>query len=413
MTGQNRDSDRRSSSARSPTRARGRIRIVGYESDVDALVDHEGDADTHVGRESEADHRRDTADVRDGGDHGTADGTTVGDHRRTDPDRPSYRSRPRLERTWRRFRSNRAATIALLVVGTMALLALFARPLEVSTMGYTVTVQPFSLAPHDPTARYVGPAYEPPTLHAPWEAQFWKPAAWRHPFGTDAAGRDVFSRVLVGARYSLSIGLLAVGLALAVGIPVGAVAGYYGGWIDELCMRLVDTLYAFPFLVLAIALVAVLGSGFWNLIFALVVTGWLGYARLIRGEVLSITEREYVLAARSLGATDRRILAVHVVPNALAPVLVQATLNVGTIVLAAAALGFLGLGLEPGTPEWGTMLASGRESLVRGHWHVTVFPGLAIFLFVLAINLVGDAAGDALQDGTGRSNPETEKRRLR
>ncbi|MDQ2049855.1 ABC transporter permease [Natronolimnohabitans sp. A-GB9] len=338
-----------------PTTERGRIRIEGFEEAVD-----------------ETD--RDGVDV-------------------WDDDRRSER-RGRLEDVWRRFRSNRSAMVGLGVVAGLVFLTVFARPLEFSTMGYTITVQPFSLAPHDPSEMYVGPANAGPSL--------------AHPFGTDWAGRDQFSRVLAGGRFSLSIGAIAVALALLVGIPLGAIAGYAGGWVDELVMRLVDTLYAFPFLVLAIAIVAVLGQGYWNLVAALALTGWIGYARLLRGEVLAVKEREYVTAATALGVPDRTVVFRHVVPNAIAPVIVQATLNVGTVVLSAAALGFLGLGLDPSTAEWGAMLSRGRDSLVHGHWHVTVFPGLAIFLFVMAINLVGDGLNDAL-DPQG----ETVERRRR
>jgi peptide/nickel transport system permease protein len=291
---------------------------------------------------------------------------------------PATDTLDRRARALARFRRDRAAVAGLAVIAVMALLAVFARPVEVGG----VVVQPIALAPYDPSASGVAPAYRPPSLS--------------HPFGTDWAGRDVFSRVVYGGRYSLSIGVIAVGLALLVGVPLGAIAGYVGGWVDEAIMRLVDVLYAFPFLVLAIALVAVFGQGFWKLVGALVAVGWIGYARLIRGEVLSVVERDYVLAARAVGASDRRILRRHVVPNAIAPVVVQATLNVGTVVLSAAALGFLGLGLQPGTAEWGSMLSAGRDTLVGGEWWVTVFPGLAVFFFVLAINLVGDGVRDAL-----------------
>jgi len=289
----------------------------------------------------------------------------------------------RWRRAWRRFRRDRVAVAGLAVIGVMALLAVLARPVEVGD----VVVQPLALAPYDPAASGVADPYRPPSLS--------------HPFGTDWAGRDVFSRVLYGGRYSLSIGAIAVALALAVGVPLGALAGYVGGWVDETIMRLVDVLYAFPFLVLAIALVATFGQGFWKLVGALVAVGWIGYARLLRGEVLSVVEREYVLAARALGVRDRHILVRHVVPNAVAPVVVQATLNVGTVVLSAAALGFLGLGLPPGTAEWGSMLSAGRDTLVGGEWWVTVFPGLAIFLFVLSINLVGDGVRLALDPESG------------
>ncbi len=295
---------------------------------------------------------------------------------------------------WRKFRRNRLAVVGLLILLGMGLLTLFARPLEVTTAGYTFTLQPFSLAPYDPSQNGVGPPNAGPSLS--------------HPFGTDWAGRDLFSRVLVGGRLSLGIGLLAVGLALTIGIPLGALAGYTGGWIDELIMRLVDTLYAFPMLVLAIAIVAVAGQGIWTLILALVVTGWIGYARLLRGEVRRLKDREYVLAAKALGATDRRIIRHHLLPNAIGPVIIHATLGVGTVVLAAAALGFLGLGLEPGSAEWGSMLARGRSSLVQGHWHITVFPGAALFVFVLSINLVGDGVRNALEGRTeGRIKSET------
>jgi peptide/nickel transport system permease protein len=160
-------------------------------------------------------------------------------------------------------------------------------------------------------------------------------------------------------------------------------------------MRVVDTLYAFPFIVLAIAIIAILGRGYWEMVLALVLVGWLPYARIIRGEILSVKENEYVLAAKALGARDRTVISRHIVPNAMAPVIVQATLSVGSIVLAAAALGFLGLGLPPSSAEWGTMLQVGRSSLARGNWWITFFPGLAIFLFVMAINLVGDGVRDA------------------
>lgn len=284
----------------------------------------------------------------------------------------------RWARAWRRFRTNRTALFGLAVIAIMAFAAIFARPIIVEG----VAIQPFSLAPHDPGASNFQALNQPPSLE--------------HPFGTDWAGKDMFSRVLYGGRFSLTIGVIAVGLAVAVGVPLGAIAGYFGGWIDEIIMRIVDILYAFPFLVLAIALIAVLGQGFWKLIGAVVLVSWIGYARLIRGEILSVKENEYVMAAKALGARDRAIIFRHIVPNAMAPVIVQATLGIGTIVLAAAALGFLGLGLEPGTSEWGSMLSAGRDTLTQGIWWVTVFPGLAIFFFVLSINLVGDGIRDAL-----------------
>jgi len=296
----------------------------------------------------------------------------------------------RREKAWRRFKRNRSATLGLVILGVMVFVAVFARPIVVSVAGMDVPIQPLQLAPHGTDTNLVA-SDSPPSLE--------------HPFGTGQLGRDILSQVMVGARYSLAIGIIAVGLAVFVGVPMGAVAGYYGGWVDETVMRLVDVLYAFPFLVLAIVVIAVLGQGFWKMIFALVVVGWIGYARLIRGEILSVKENEYVLAAKALGTRDRSIIFRHIVPNAMAPVIVQATLNVGTIVLAAAALGFLGLGLQPGTPEWGTILSEGRDAVISGRWWVTVFPGLAIVTFVLAINLVGDGVRDAMdpQDTGGET----------
>jgi len=294
----------------------------------------------------------------------------------------------RRTKAWNRFKQNRSAIIGLAILAFMVFIAVFARPIQVSLLGEGFVIQPFQLAPHDTDTNLVA-GNQPPTAE--------------HPFGTSDLGRDIMSQVMVGARFSLAIGVIAVGLAVGIGVPLGAIAGYYGGWVDEAVMRLVDILYAFPFLVLAIVIIAILGQGFWNMIAALVIVGWIGYARLIRGEILSVKENEYVMAAKALGARDRSIIFRHIVPNAIAPVIVQATLAVGTIVLAAAALGFLGLGLQPGTPEWGTILSEGREAVIRGYWWVTTFPGLAIVVFVLAVNLVGDGVRDALdpQDEVG------------
>lgn len=294
----------------------------------------------------------------------------------------------RRARAWRRFRRNRSALVGAAILAFMMFVAVFARPIAVEALGESLTIQPFRLAPYT-TDTNLAASNTPPSL--------------AHPFGTGRLGRDVLSQVMVGARFSLTIGVVTVGLAVLVGVPLGAVAGYYGGWIDEAIMRLVDVLYAFPFLVLAIVVVATLGQGFFRMVLALVIVGWIGYARLIRGEILSVKGTEYVTAAKAMGAHDRTIIFRHVVPNAMAPVIVQATLRVGTTVLAAAALGFLGLGLSPGSPEWGTILSSGRTAVIDGRWWVTVFPGLAIVAFVLAVNLVGDGVRDAMDpQETGR-----------
>lgn len=293
-----------------------------------------------------------------------------------EPTLESEEGKGRLYYAWQRFKGNRLAFVGFVIIVAMVGAAIFARPLEV----FGTTVQPISLV-GDPASQNLLDARQAPS------GEYW--------FGTDWAGRDIFARVLYGSRFSLSIGFIAVSLALFIGVPLGAIAGYYGDLVDEIIMRIVDMLYAFPFIVLAIAIIAILGRGYWEMVAALVIVGWLSYARIIRGEILSIKENEYVLAAKALGARDRSIIGRHIVPNAMAPVIVQATLSVGSQVLAAAALGFIGLGLEPGSSEWGTMLNVGRDSLARGEWWITFFPGFAIFLFVMAINLLGDGVRDA------------------
>jgi peptide/nickel transport system permease protein len=279
--------------------------------------------------------------------------------------------------------------IGFWIVAIMVLVTIFARPIEIAG----VIVQPISLAPYDPqTILYLEPGvdagrYDPPSL--------------ANPMGTDASGRDMLSRVMVGGRASISIGFVVVFLTAGFGLVYGAIAGYYGGWIDEIMMRLVDTVFAFPALVLALVIVAILGGGYWQLVAAFVFPGWAGYARLIRGEILSVKQNQYVTAARALGARDRSVIFKHVVPNAVAPLIVQASLSIGTVVIGVAALGFLGLGFPPGTPEWGTMLDQTRETIIQGPggsipWWATVFPGGAIFLFVMSMNMIGDGVNDAL-----------------
>jgi ABC-type dipeptide/oligopeptide/nickel transport system permease subunit len=226
-------------------------------------------------------------------------------------------------------------------------------------------------------------------------AQVLKPPSLHFPFGTDYLGRDILTRILYGGRLSLLIGLLAVVLGLAVGVPLGAVSGYYGGWADLIIQRLADILLAFPGFLLSLSLVAMLGVGLQNVIVSVAVGAVPSFIRLVRGSVLTIRELTYVEAARSVGVRDRAILFGHVLPNAMAPVIVQATLNLGTAILIAAGLGFLGLGVPPGTPEWGTMLGEGRNYIFRA-WYLETFPGLAIFLAVIGFNLLGDGLRDAL-----------------
>jgi peptide/nickel transport system permease protein len=215
-----------------------------------------------------------------------------------------------------------------------------------------------------------------------------------HMFGLDELGRDILARVLAGARISFLVGLTVVSVSASLGTVLGAVAGYFGGVADDVISRVIDVLLAFPGLLLAIALVAVLGPSLGNVLFALTIIGWVGYARLVRGQVLRAREFEYVQAARAAGATAPRILWRHVIPTAIPAVVVQATLGMAGAIVGEAALSFLGLGVQPPTPSWGTMLNGGRAHLLDAP-HLTIFPGLAIALLVLGFNFLGDGLRDA------------------
>jgi peptide/nickel transport system permease protein len=216
-----------------------------------------------------------------------------------------------------------------------------------------------------------------------------------HPLGLDELGRDILARILAGARISFFVGLVVVGISAAVGTAVGAIAGYFGGVADDLISRAIDTLLAFPGLLLAIAIVAVLGPSLLNVLVALTLIGWVGYARLVRGQTLRARELDYVQAARALGASTGRILWRHIVPAVVPAVVVQATLGMGGAIVGEAALSFLGLGVQPPTPSWGTMLNGGRAHLLDAP-HLTVFPGLAIALLVLGFNFLGDGLHDRI-----------------
>jgi peptide/nickel transport system permease protein len=237
------------------------------------------------------------------------------------------------------------------------------------------------VAPYDPSDQQLPLRLAPPSA--------------AHPFGLDELGRDVFARVLAGARISFLVGVVVVGISASVGTLIGSAAGYFGGAVDELISRIVDVLLAFPGLLLAIALVAVLGPSLGHVLVALCVIGWVSYARLARGQALKLREQDFVLAARSLGAGAGRILWRHVIPGALPAILVQATLGMAGAIIGEAALSFLGLGVQPPAPSWGTMLSGGRAHILDAP-HLTIFPGLAIAAVVLGFNFIGDGLRDLM-----------------
>jgi peptide/nickel transport system permease protein len=241
------------------------------------------------------------------------------------------------------------------------------------------------------------PLQDPDTVDTPNRLR--PPLSPGHALGTDEFGRDLLSRLVWGARVSLLAGVGTAGLAMAIGVGLGIVGGYYTGWVETLVMRATDILMAFPYILLAIAIVAGLGPGLRNAMIAIAIVGFPFYTRLVRGIVLSVREREFVEAARALGSSDRVILARHILPHLLSPVLVAFSLDVGAKILATAGLSFLGLGTQPPTADWGSMLATGRQFVILRP-HVVLLPGLAIFVMVLALNLVGDALRDLLDPRT-------------
>lgn len=270
-----------------------------------------------------------------------------------------------------RFRRNHLA-----VGGMVVVLALFA----VSLLWWGFEFQDVNI-PHDPNATNV-------------EERLLAPG-WRNPFGTDQLGRDVLSRMLRGARISLTVGFVSVGISITIGVLVGSLAGFFGGWVDTLLMRFVDVVMAFPSFFLILTVVALLKPNFWNVIIVIGITGWTGTARFVRAEFLSLKERDFVQAATALGIPARRVIFIHMLPNAMAPVLVSATLGVATAILTEAGLSFLGFGVQPPNPTWGNILTEGRLYIFDAWW-LTVFPGIAILVTVLAFNLFGEGMRDAL-----------------
>lgn len=280
-------------------------------------------------------------------------------------------SRGPLAEALLRLRKNKIAVAGLVIICIFLIMALFA---------------PF-IAPHDPLEQSLYDKLKPP---------FWdEKGDWTYPLGTDDFGRDLLSRIIYGSRISMIVGVVAVAIALFFGTLAGAVAGFYGGRIDNLIMRLMDILLAFPPILLAIVIVAFMGPSLRNAMVAIGVVNIPRYARLVRGSVMEEYSKDYVQGARALGARDPRLIFIHILPNCLAPLIVQTTLGFASAILEAAALSFLGLGAQPPTPEWGAMLANGRALILRAWWAVT-FPGIMILLAVLGFNLLGDGLRDAL-----------------
>lgn len=279
---------------------------------------------------------------------------------------------------WFYFSQNKGAVVGLAVFLLIVAIAVFA-PV---------------FAPHDPILQNRQALLLPPF----WEAK----GTFAFPLGTDAVGRDILSRLIYGARFSLFIGLIVVSLSVSVGVLVGLISGFFGGKVDTAIMRVMDVILAFPSLLLALVLVAILGPGLLNAMIAIALVLQPHFVRLTRASVLAERGREYVISARVVGASRWRLMFITILPNCLAPLIVQATLAFSTAILDAAALGFLGMGAQPPTPEWGTMLADAREFILRAWWVVT-FPGIAILITVLAINLMGDGLRDALDPKLKRS----------
>lgn len=266
---------------------------------------------------------------------------------------------------WKRFRRNKLAVAGGIIVAVLFFIAILA-PL----------VSPYD--PNDIDRKHI---LEPPGI--------------RHPLGTDDLGRDVLSRMIWGSQISLSVGFVAVGISVVMGMIFGSLSGYYGGWMDRIIMRFIDIMLSVPTFFLILAVIAFIGSSIWNIMIIIGITSWMGVARLVRAEFLSLKEREYVLAARAVGASSMRIIFRHIMVNSLAPVLVSAVLGIAGAVLVESSLSFLGIGVQPPTPSWGNILTLGKDNMETAWW-LSVFPGLAILITVLGYNLLGEGVRDAL-----------------
>ncbi len=266
---------------------------------------------------------------------------------------------------WMRFRKNRLA-----MAGAAVVIFLFA-----------IAILAPVIAPYDPGRIDIKHMLEDPN--------------GKHFFGTDQLGRDVLSRMIWGSRISLMVGFVAVGIATAIGIFLGALSGYYGGWVDNVIMRFVDVMLCFPTFFLILAVIAFLEPSIWNIMIVIGITGWMGVARLVRAEFLSLKERVFTVAERALGAKDFRIIFQHILPNALAPILVSVTLGVAGAILTESALSFLGIGVQPPTPSWGNILTAGKDNIEIAWW-LSLYPGMAILITVLGYNLLGEGIRDAV-----------------
>jgi len=289
-----------------------------------------------------------------------SDNGSLEDQRILEGDREEF-----VDSFWRRFRENKLA-----LSGAILVLFMFA-------VSFLAPV----ISPYDPADIEVGRMLEPPS------AEHW--------FGTDPLGRDILSRMIWGAQISLKVGFVSVGISLLIGVLLGALAGFYGGRVDRLIMRFVDVMLCFPAFFLILAVIALLEPSIWNIMIVIGLTSWMGVARLVRAEILSLREREFILAIRAQGASDLRIIFRHLLPNALAPILVAATLGIAGAILTESALSFLGIGVQPPTPSWGNILMAGKDNIMIAWW-ISVFPGLAILITVLSYNLLGEGIRDII-----------------
>ncbi|HEY63733.1 MAG TPA: ABC transporter permease [Caldilineae bacterium] len=277
---------------------------------------------------------------------------------------------------WRQFKRHRMAVIGLIVVGILAI------------------------------ASIIGPMISPYDVYRSNFSERYQPPSWRHPMGTDDLGRDMLTRILQGGRISLSIGVMAMTLALVIGTTVGALAGFYGGIVDNLLMRFTDLMLSLPQLFVLILMTLLLrsanipflqaGGGVFAIVFVIALLSWMTVARLVRSAFLSLREKEFVEAARALGVSNRRIIIRHILPNSLSPVIVAGTLRVASSIITESGLSFLGFGVQPPTPTWGNMLKNAQDEMMRGNLWMAIFPGLMIFITVIAINYIGDGLRDAL-----------------